>query len=180
MIIKHATQIGAPVIRAKAKPVAARAVTSSQTKKIVGNLVDSMRYHGLVGMAAPQIAIGLRIFVTELRETKTRRKQDADVVRVFINPKIIRRSKQVRVGGEGCGSVAHAGLFGMVPRAASISVTALNTKGEKFTLTAKGLLAAVIQHETDHLNGIVFLDRLPNMKGLMSREEYLKKLLKRT
>jgi peptide deformylase len=68
----------------------------------------------------------------------------------------------------------------MVQRSANVIVTALNTKGEKFTLTAKGLLAAVIQHEMDHLNGIVFLDRLPDMKSLMGREEHSKKLSKRT
>jgi peptide deformylase len=177
MIIKNATQIGSPIIRTKAKSV--RSAKSAPTKKIVRNLIDSMRYHGLVGMAAPQIGIGARIFVTELRETNVRRIKDADPVRVFINPKIIRRSKKKRVGGEGCGSVARAGLFGMVPRAESVMVVAQNQKGERFTLVAKGLLAAVIQHETDHLNGVVFLDRLPNMKSLMSREEYIKKLLKR-
>jgi peptide deformylase len=178
MIIKNATQIGNPVIRAKAKPV--KLATSPRTKKIVRDLIDSMRYHGLVGMAAPQIGISLRVFVTELRETNVRRAKDADVVRVFINPKILHRSKIKRTDGEGCGSVARAGLFGMVPRAQSVIVTALNGKGERFTLAAKGLLSAVIQHETDHLNGVVFLDRLPNMKSLMSREEYIKKLLKKT
>ena len=174
MIVKNATQIGAPVIRAKAKPV--KLATSRQTKNIVRDLIDSMRYHGLVGMAAPQIGIGLRIFVGELRETNVRSAKEADAVRVFINPKILRCSKEKRVAGEGCGSVAHAGLFGMVPRSQSVTVTALNGKGERFTLTAKGLLAAVVQHETDHLNGIVFLDRLPNMESLMSREEYIKNL----
>ena len=179
MIIKSATQIGAPVIRAKAKPVARAQATSLRTKKIVRDLIDSMRYHGLVGMAAPQIGIGVRIFASELRETNVRRAGDTDPVRVFINPTIVRRSKKKRIDGEGCGSVARAGLFGMVPRSASVTVTALNAKGERFTLSATGLLAAVIQHETDHLNGIVFLDRLPDMKSLMSREEYIKRLLKR-
>lgn len=177
MIVKYATQIGAPVIRAKAKPV--RSPTSLRTKKIVRDLIDSMRYHGLVGMAAPQIGIGLRVFVTEPRRTKVRRAGDSDDVRVFINPKIVRYSKKKRVGGEGCGSVARAGLFGMVPRSESVTVTALDAKGKKFVLTAKGLLAAIIQHETDHLNGVVFLDRLPSMESLMSREEYVKKLSKR-
>ena len=176
MIIKNVTQIGDPVIRAKAKPVAA--LTSPRTKKIARDLIDSMRHHGLVGMAAPQIGIGLRIFVSELRETDVRRAKDADAARVFINPKIVRYSEKKRLDGEGCGSVANSGLFGMVPRAESVTVTAFNEKGKRFTLSAKGLLAAVIQHETDHLNGIVFLDRLPNMKSLMSREEYIKKLSK--
>ena len=179
MIIKHATQIGDPMIRAKAKPVVASSAMSPQTKKIVRDLIDSMRYHGLVGMAAPQIGVSLRIFVSELRETNVRRAGEMDAVRIFINPKIIRLSKTKRVGGEGCGSVAHAGLFGMVPRSNEVTVTALNERGKRFVLRAKGLLAAVIQHETDHLDGILFLDRLSNMKSLMSREEYVKKLLRK-
>jgi len=177
MIIKNVTQIGDPVIRAKAKVVTA--VVSRQTKKIVRDLVDSMRYHGLVGMAAPQIGISLRIFVSELRETNVRRAKDADAVRVFINPRIINYSKRKRRDGEGCGSVARSGLFGMVSRSESVTVVAFDEKGKRFTMTAKGLLAAVIQHETDHLNGIVFLDRLPDMKSVTSREEYIKKLLRR-
>jgi peptide deformylase len=177
MIIKNVTQLGAPVIRAKAKPV--KSVTSQRTKKIVRDLIDSMRYHNLVGIAAPQIGIGLRLFVSEARETDVRRGQGVDVARVFINPRIIRYSKKKRLGGEGCGSVARSELFGIVSRSSSVTVTALNEKGKRFTLIAKGLLAVVIQHETDHLNGIVFLDRLPNMKSLMSREEYIKKLSKR-
>jgi peptide deformylase len=176
MIIKQVTQIGNPVIRAIAKPVPAKNIKSVATKKIVRDLIDSMRHHNLVGMAAPQIGIGQRIFVTELRATSTRRTGERDGVRVFINPRITTFSKRKTAGGEGCGSVAYAGLFANVLRPHGVTVTAFNEKGIKFTLSATGLLAKVIQHETDHLNGKVFLDRLPNMVGLMSREEYTKQL----
>ncbi len=177
MVAKHVSQIGEPVIRAKAK--AAAMPPSPQTRKIVRDLIDSMRHYGLIGMAAPQIGIGLRIFVTELRETKVRGGEGKDVVRVFINPRILRRAKEVRLGGEGCGSVAHSGLFATVPRARSVSVTACNEKGKRFVLQATGILSAVIQHETDHLDGMVFLDRLPDMKGIMDREAYIEKLSKK-
>ena len=137
-----------------------------------------MRYHGLVGMAAPQIGINLRMFVTEVRKTRTRDPRQADHVRVFINPRIARFSKQKAFGYEGCGSVVGGGLFGEVKRSSQVSVIAYSLKGERFALEASDLLARIIQHETDHLDGRVFLDRMPNPKSFMSRGEYLSRKAK--
>lgn len=172
MVIKKATQVGNPIIRTKSKAVS---VFSKKNKVVVRNLIDSMRYHGLVGMAAPQIGINKRIFVTEIRKTKFRRQNDLDVVRIFINPKILNASRKKLFGYEGCGSVAAGGLFGNVKRPQSVIVEAFNDKGKKFKLRASGLLARIIQHENDHLEGKVFLDRLSDMKSVMSREEYLRR-----
>lgn len=172
MIIKEATQVGNPIIRDKSKAVLS--VSSPATKRIVRNLIDSMRYHGLVGMAAPQIGISQRIFVTEIRKTKSRSPKALDSIRVFINPRIISRSSKQAFGYEGCGSVARAGLFGNVKRSYAVTIEAFDRRGKKFKLHATGLLARIIQHEYDHLDGKVFLDRLGNMKSVMSREEYLR------
>ena len=174
MVIKKTTQVGTPVIRKKSLPVKA-IFNSRKIKKIVKDLIDSMRYHNLVGMAAPQIGINQRIFVSEIRETKLRKSNETDPVRVFINPKIISLSRELVFGYEGCGSVANAGLFGKVRRAQSVVVEAFDKKGGKFRLRASGLLARIIQHENDHLDGKVFLDRLSDMESIMSREEYLKR-----
>ena len=173
MVIKHATQAGNPIIRRKSKAVSR--ITSPATTRTVRNLVDSMRFQGLVGMAAPQIGINQRIFVTEIRKTKTRKQKEVDSLRVFINPKIVSRSKRLDAGYEGCGSVASAGLFGDVARSHAITVTAFDEKGKRFKLRATGLLARIIQHENDHLDGKVFLDRMTNMGSIMSREEYLRR-----
>ncbi len=172
MIIKEASQVGDPIIRAKAKPVTK--VTSTETKKIVKDLIDSMRYHNLVGMAAPQIGISKRVFVTEIRATKLRKGRKLDSVRVFINPKITKLSKLKILDWEGCGSVAEAQLFSKVPRSKTIEVEAYNLEGKKFALVATDLLARIIQHETDHLNGVIFMDRITDTKTLMSRGEYLR------
>lgn len=172
MVIKKATQVGNPVIRKKSKSVSD--FSSKETKTIIRNLVDSMRFHNLVGMAAPQIGVNSRIFVTEIRKTKLRNTKETDPLRVFINPTIQAYSKKQNEAYEGCGSVASAGIFGKVKRPDEIYVVAWNEKGQKFQLLAKGLLARVIQHETDHLNGTVFLDRVLDTKSLMEREEYLK------
>lgn len=173
MIVKRATQVGNPMIRSKARAVAH--VSSPATKRIIRNLIDSMRYHGLVGMAAPQIGIGQRIFVSEVRRTKNRTPGELDPVRVFVNPRIVRRSSKQVFGYEGCGSVACAGLFGNVKRPYAVTVKAFDGKGKEFKLRAAGLLARIIQHEYDHLDGKVFLDRLGDMRSVMSREEYMRR-----
>ncbi len=174
MIIKETTQVGNPVIRTKSRGVSN--LKSKATQKIIKNLTDSMRHHELVGMAAPQIGESARIFVTEIRETKLRKGDSIDNVdplRVFINPKIVSLSTVQKKGWEGCGSVAAAGLFGMVKRPSSLEIQATDENGQKFRLKAKGLLARVIQHEMDHLNGIIFADKV-DAKTYMSRNEYLK------
>lgn len=174
MVIKEATQVGNKVIRDKAVEVTSP--KSKSVQKIVTDLIDSMRHHQLVGMAAPQIGKGIRVFVTEIRETKLRKgdtKNHIDPLRVFINPQIISVSKTQKSGWEGCGSVASANLFGMVKRPTSVVVEAIDENGDHFILKAQNLLARVIQHEMDHLNGVVFVDKA-NTSTYMSKNEYLK------
>jgi len=171
MSVKKTTQVGNPVIRAKAKQV--KNQDSVKIRKVVRDLTDSMRACGLVGMAAPQIGVSLRIFVTEIRKTKFRKNEELDELRVFVNPKITRTSRKQSRGWEGCGSVAESGLFAKVNRHESVSIEASNEEGEKFILEAEGLLARVIQHEMDHLNGVVFIDKA-DLNTVMSRDEYVK------
>jgi len=172
MIVKHTVQLGNSVIRTKAKAVTLP--LQKETKQIIRNLIDSMRAGELVGMAAPQIGKSFRIFVTEIRPTKLRKKIGikSDMLRVFINPKVIAVSKKEVSDWEGCGSVADKHLFGKVRRPDSITVRAINEFGEPFELKAQGLLARVIQHEIDHLNGVVFTDK-GDTKTYMSQNEYL-------
>ncbi len=173
MSIKKISEIGSKVIRTKAIPVVN--VSLPRLKKVIADLTDTMRYEGLVGIAAPQIGIGGRIFLTEIRKTKIRKDiKSLDPLRVFINPTITRTSKKFVNGYEGCGSVAHGGLFGIVKRPKTIAVRARNEHGEEFELETGGLLARIIQHEIDHLNGICFIDRVTDTKKLLGREEYIK------
>lgn len=174
MIKREVVQIGNSIIRRKSKKV--KDISSKKIKRITKDLIDSMRFHGLVGMAAPQIGLSLRIFVTEIRKTKTRKKQEkADSPRVYINPSIIFYSKKHVVGYEGCGSVTSGQLFGPVRRPEKITVKAQDARGKVFIIKAKDLLARVIQHELDHLNGFVFIDKVADTKKLLSRDEYIKR-----
>ncbi len=178
MVIKETTQVGNSLIRVKAKRVSN--LKSKIVQKVVADLIDSMRYHELVGMAAPQIGKNLRIFVSEIRETKLRKGQsvkNADPLRVYINPEIIWCSKKQATGHEGCGSVASANIFGTVKRPDSVIIKAQDQNGDTFKIKASNLLARVIQHEYDHIEGIVFTDKA-NPQSYMSRNEYLNKFKK--
>ena len=166
--------MGDKIIRTRSRSVSVP--ISKTSRRIITDLVDSMRHHELVGMAAPQIGKQVRIFVTEIRKTKLRKGdsvKSVDPLRVFINPRILSVSKNKIRGWEGCGSVASANLFALVQRPASLFVEAFNEEGKKFHFRATNLLARVIQHEMDHLNGIVFTDKA-DTKTYTSRNEYLK------
>ena len=173
MSIKQTSQIGEKIIRQKAQPV--KNITTREIQEIIKDLIDSMRHNNLVGMAAPQIGKKWQIFVTEVRQTTYRKNiAKSDSLRIFINPKITYKSEKNLKGFEGCGSVASAQLFGLVKRSVDITCEALDEKGNPFTLKASGFLARIIQHETDHLNGIVFLDRVEDTKTLLDRDTYIK------
>jgi len=125
-------------------------------------------------MAAPQIGKRWRIFVSEIRQTTYRKNiSKSDSLRIFVNPKITWQSKKQQIGYEGCGSVAAAQLFGSVKRAESIICEALDKNGKPFELKASGFLARIIQHEMDHLSGMVFLDRISDSRTLMDRRTYV-------
>lgn len=169
-MIKKAVQIGNAIVRAKSRPVS----DFKAAKKIVKDLTDSMRHYNLVGMAAPQIGINLRIFVSEIRPKQTRRDKTLDSLRVFINPKIVTRSSAETVLFEGCGSVDYGLLFGPVKRPQEVTVKAFGLDGRSFSVTATGLLAKILQHEIDHLDGILCIDRFQDTKKIMHQEEFVK------
>jgi peptide deformylase len=168
---RKTTQVGDKVIRAKAKRVSFP--LQKEDKQTIRDLVDTMQSENLVGMAAPQIGISKQIFVTQPRATKYRKREE-DILRVYINPKITRQSRKKEVGYEGCGSVAEANIFGEVKRAHEIELEWFSEDGEKQSGTFEGFLARIIQHEVDHLDGIVFADKLHTTDTLMSGSEFKK------
>jgi peptide deformylase len=172
MVVKDVVQIGNSILRAKNKRVSD--TNNKEIKKTILNLIDSMRYLDCVGMAAPQIGANFKIFVTEIRKTEYRESKNTDMLRVFINPKIIWKSKKEVTIYEGCASVSHSDFFGPVKRAEKIKVVAIDEKGKKIKFKAEGLLARVIQHEYDHLIGIEFVEKIVDSRKIMSKSEYLK------
>ena len=126
----------------------------AQTRKLIDDLAETMYAAPGIGLAATQVDIHKQIIVIDVSE-------DHSDLRVFINPEITRR-EGTAVNQEGCLSVA--GIFDNVERAESVTVTALDRNGSRFTLNASGMLAACIQHEMDHLEGKVFIDYLSDLK----------------
>jgi len=172
MVIKDIIQAGNPLLRKKAKPV--KGNFSQEIKQTIVDLIDTMNYSHLVGIAAPQIGKNLRIFISEIKTTKYRDNSEKSGLTVYINPKILKSSSKKVTDYEGCGSVAYSKFFGPVERAEQVVVEAKNQKGKKFRIKASGLLARVIQHEYDHLEGILFTDKLTDWTKAMSSEEYIK------
>lgn len=174
MAQRDTLQIGDP--RLKAKNAGVTDFKSTSIKQLVKDLTDTMRVNQLIGMAAPQIGENYTVFVTEPRKTKTRSADQADELRVFINPNIVFFSKEQTLIYEGCGSVCHGQLFGPVIRPKEITVAAYNEAGNKFTFTCDGILARVIQHEYDHLSGIEFTEKISDYKKLLSVDAYIQSI----
>jgi peptide deformylase len=124
------------------------------TKKLVEDMAETMYAAPGVGLAATQVDVHKQIIVIDVSE-------DHSDLRVFINPEITRR-EGLAVNQEGCLSVP--GIYDNVERAESATVTALDKNGSRFTLNASGMLATCIQHEMDHLEGKVFVERLSELK----------------
>jgi peptide deformylase len=173
--VRNVIQIGHPALKAKNAPI--EDFESQKLHQVVEDLVDTMHEAGLIGMAAPQIAENFQVFVTEPRETKTRSKEQSDELRIFVNPRIIKASKEEVIIFEGCGSVLQGMLFGPVSRPRLITIEAFDLKGKKFHFSADGILGRVIQHEYDHMQGVEFLEKVSNYKEMMTAEYYKARVL---
>jgi len=126
----------------------------ASTRKLIDDMIETMYAAPGIGLAATQVNEHLQIVVIDVSE-------DRSDLRVFINPEITRR-EGLAVNQEGCLSVP--GIYDNVERADSVTVTALDRNGSRFTLNASGLLATCIQHEMDHLQGRVFVEHLSELK----------------
>jgi peptide deformylase len=125
---------------------------NADLRRLIEQMFETMGTRG-IGLAAVQVGEAIRLFIT---------KAPRDQARVFINPDILETSIEEETLEEGCLSVP--GLYTEMVRPASVRVQAWNERGRPFTITADGMLARVIQHELDHLNGILFVDRLESKR----------------
>ncbi len=149
MAIRNIRELGDPCLRKICKPVKD---VNLRTKTLIGDMFDTMYEANGVGLAAPQVGILKRIFVVDVGD-----EEGNSVPYVFINPEILDRDG-IQAGYEGCLSVP--GKSGMVTRPNRIKVRAFNEKMEVFEMEAEGMLARCILHENDHLNGIVYVDKV--------------------
>ncbi|KKQ34387.1 MAG: Peptide deformylase [Microgenomates group bacterium GW2011_GWA2_37_6] len=172
MAARKVIQAGHPNLKKTNKEI--KKFKSKVLKKLIKDLRDTMYKTGLIGIASPQIAKNYSVFVTHPRTTKARKLGKIDKLRVYINPKITFKSKAESIIYEGCGSVTDGAIFGPVSRPKGITVEALDEIEQKFRLTCDGILARVIQHEIDHLNGIEFLERVNDYSKIIAESYYRK------
>jgi peptide deformylase len=172
MSILKVARMGHPVLRATARPLEPSEVRSAVIQKLIDDMIDTMReYHG-VGLAAPQVHESVRLFVAALEtgDASDEEEQIEPEPIVVINPEITVVGVDVVEDWEGCLSIPD--IRGRVPRAREIKVRALDRDGERIELRAHDFPARVIQHETDHLDGVLFFDRMRRFDSLTFLEEF--------
>ena len=172
--------MGHPVLRAKARAVERAEIRTAAFQKLVDDMIDTMvEYHG-VGLAAPQVHEGLRLFVAALdgadgTPAGDEEEEPAEPIAI-VNPEIVPVGTESVDDWEGCLSIPD--IRGRVPRAREIRVRAFDRHGERIELRARNYSARVIQHETDHLDGILFFDRMKSFDSLTFLDEYSRYWLK--
>jgi peptide deformylase len=157
-----------PVLRQDAQPVRA---FNSEIRQLAKDMVETMRAAPGVGLAAPQVGVPQRIIVVEFAEPPENPEAEPEEPELFclINPEIVKESSQRSIGNEGCLSLP--GYFGEVERAQSVSVRGFTESGDHTQIEAAGWLARIFQHEIDHLNGVLFIDRAHRVWKVEEGEE---------
>jgi len=154
-ILKIITQPN-PILRKKSAEISLEKITSRELRGLISSMAKTMVKADGVGLAAPQIGKNIRLAVINSK----------DGVFCLINPKFTKKSWARELAEEGCLSVP--GVFGKVKRHKKISITYYNREGKKIKLTAAGMMARVTQHEIDHLDGILFIDKAVKVEEQMS------------
>ncbi len=176
MSILKIARMGHPVLRAKARAIHPSEIRTPQIQQLIDDMFETMREYQGVGLAAPQVHEGLRVFVAGFPPRAERDdeedEEDGDEVpeMALINPEIEIVSREVVEDWEGCLSIPD--IRGRVPRARQIVVRAFDRGGKKIEVPAAGFTARVIQHETDHLDGVLFFDRMKNFQSLTFLDEF--------
>lgn len=175
MSVLKVAQIGHPALRSSARAVSAEQLASPGFQRLIDDLVDTMREYAGVGIAAPQVREEFRVFAMEVVASPRYPDRDELPLQVIVNPVVRPLDDRRALGWEGCLSIA--GLRGLVERNVAVRVDGLTREGEPLRLDLEGFPAIVCQHEADHLDGTVYLDRMTDLRMLMAEEEYQRRVL---
>jgi peptide deformylase len=167
--ILKVARIAHPVLRSPAKPVRKEAFRDRLFQKLIDDMRETMYEYEGVGLAAPQVHEGLRLAVIEVPGSDERGRAEVPFM-VLVNPQVTALSDERENGWEGCLSVPD--LRGVVPRWKRVKLEALDRDGKRYSLEAQDFHARVIQHECDHLDGNVYLDRMADMRSLTFIKEF--------
>ena len=163
MAVLDIVRLGHPLLRTPAPAVPPKEIGSERIQGLIDDMIVTMRGARGVGLSAPQIEVGLQLFVYEVTE-------DPDLpggpvpLKVVLNPMIVAQPGRLVYDWEGCTSIPS--LRGLVPRHPAVRVRGLDRHGDLVDFRATGLESRIVQHEYDHLNGVVFLDRMRDLRAL--------------
>jgi peptide deformylase len=161
-MVREVRLLGDPVLRRKAKPVAE---LDSDVRTLINDLFDTMYKEEGVGLAAPQVGISERVIVIDPHDPEVQ-------PFALVNPRIVQLGEELDRGEEGCLSLP--GLKDIVERPATVVVEGLGRDGQPLHIEASGLLARILQHEIDHLDGILFVDRVSPLKRKLLLKKWQK------
>ncbi|MDA1001709.1 MAG: peptide deformylase [bacterium] len=164
MSILKVARLGHPVLREKARAIDPAQVEHPEVQRLIEDMVDTMSEYAGVGLAAPQVHASLRLFVLQPDPN------DEETLIVAINPQVTVLDEKTAEDWEGCLSIPD--LHGKVPRNRKVRLEALAPSGNPFSIDLEGYAARVCQHERDHLDGIVFLERMADFSTLCFGEEF--------
>ncbi len=172
MAILKVARLGHPVLRRPSAPVPVEEIRSSETQQFIDDMVETMREYNGAGLAAPQVHVLKQICVIEVSGNPRYPEAPSIPLTVLVNPRVTPLTDEMENGWEGCLSVPD--MRGMVPRLTAVLLQAYDREGQPVELVAKEFFARVIQHETDHLDGIVYLDRMQDFSTLTHLAEWNK------
>ena len=158
--------MGHPVLRQRGRSLEAADLRSPAVQKLIDDMIETMKEYKGVGLAAPQVHESVRLFVALLEEDP----DDTSTATVIVNPEILPNTGTREDGWEGCLSIPD--IRGMVSRCTDITLKALDRNGRAIELGLRNFAARVAQHETDHLDGVLFVDRMTSTESLTYLEEF--------
>jgi peptide deformylase len=171
MAIRKIARLGHPVLRQKARDVTREEISSPEMRRLLKDMVETMHEYGGVGLAAPQVHESVRLAIIEYDSDNGRYETDkGQPLLVVFNARVKVLDETLSGFWEGCLSVP--GMRGYVERPSKIEVNYLDERGKPHTITAEGFLATVFQHELDHLDGTLYVDKITDKSKFAFTEEY--------
>ena len=172
-MIRTVTKIGDPILRQPAREVTADEIAAGAVRTLVDDMIETMHHEGGIGIAAPQVGEPVRVAVIEFDPDSERyRDMGQCALTVFVNPVVTVLDDEEQAFWEGCLSVPD--LRGVVPRPRKVRVDYVDLDGQPQSMVGEDFIATVLQHELDHLDGILFVDRVRDTRLLATVDEYEK------
>lgn len=171
MTVRKIVRMGHPVLRKPAAELSPQALRSDDIRRLVDDMVDTLHDYGGIGLAAPQVNESVRLAIVEIPEAPTRYGEiPAMPLQVYVNPRITVLEDEVAGFWEGCLSIP--GLRGYVERPQHVRVEYIDLSAQPHAVELHGFAATVFQHELDHLDATLYIDRVLDTRHLMFEEEF--------